>query len=85
MSTAMKALVTRQRRDLLNVRRRNLLDAIRAEGGMWRTGDVVRLYRANGWGCCRSTARGDLQYLTRRGLLAEHGPEDARWYTAVTQ
>lgn len=78
----MASLVQRQRHDVLNDRRRNLLDTIQAQGAVWRTGDVVRLYRANGWGCCRSTARGDLQYLTRRGLLTEHGPTEDRWYTA---
>ena len=81
----MAALVARQRRDMLNTRRRNLLDAIRKQGGVWKSGDVFRLYRANAWGCCWSTARHDLQYLTRRGLLAEHGPVQDRWYTAVTR
>jgi hypothetical protein len=81
----MKSLVTRQRRDALNQRRRNLLDTIRAQGGVWRTGDVVRVYRANGWGCCRSTARHDLAFLARHGLLVEHGPENDRRYTAATR
>ena len=85
MTTAMKSLVTRQRRDALNQRRRNLLDTIRAQGGVWRTGDVVRVYRANGWGCCRSTARHDLAFLARHGLLVEHGPENDRRYTAATR
>lgn len=85
MTTAMKSLVTRQRRDALNARRRNLLDTIRAEGGVWRTGDVVRVYRANGWGCCRSTARHDLAFLARHGFLVEHGPENDRRYTAATR
>jgi hypothetical protein len=67
-----------------NDRRCHLLAEIRRRSGAWRTGDVVRLYRANGWGCCRSTARGDLQFLARHGFLAEHGPENDRWYTAVT-
>ena len=82
MSAAMKTLVSRQQTAVLNQRRRNLLTVIREQGGVWRTGDVVRLYRAQGWGCCRSTARGDLQYLARQGFLVEHGPEDGRWYTA---
>jgi hypothetical protein len=45
----------------------------------------MRLYRANGWGCNRSTARGDLQFLARQGFLTEHGPDNDRWYTAVTR
>ena len=76
----MAALVRRQRAAVLNTRRHNLLTAIQAEGGVWKTGDVMRLYRANGWGCCRTTARGDLQYLARHGLLREHGLADTRWY-----
>jgi len=81
----MKQLVARQQRDGLNARRRNLLDTIREHGGVWRTGDVVRVYRANGWGCCRSTARHDLAFLARQGLLVEHGPENDRRYTAVSR
>jgi hypothetical protein len=83
VTTAMKSLVSRQRRDVLNRRRRNLLDTIRDEGGVWRTGDVVRVYRANGWGCCRSTARHDLAFLARHGLLVEHGADNDRRYTEV--
>lgn len=85
MTTVMRSLVTRQQRDALNTRRRNLYDTIRTQGGVWRTGDVVRLYQANGWGCNRSTARGDLQFLERRGLLAGHGADNDRRYTAVTR
>lgn len=76
----MATLVRRQRAAVLNQRRRNLLAVVEAEGGVWKTGDVVRLYRDTGWGCCRTTARGDLQYLARWGLLREHGPSEDRWY-----
>lgn len=62
-------------------RRRQLLTALRQEIGPIRTGDVMRLYRENGWGPNRSTARNDLQYLARQGVLIEHGPECDRWYT----
>jgi hypothetical protein len=81
----MAALVARQRRDMLNTRRRNLLTVIRIERGVWRTGDVVRLYRDTGWGCNRATARHDLQFLARQGLLVEHRLNDDRWYKAVTR
>jgi Fe2+ or Zn2+ uptake regulation protein len=81
----MRELVARQQRDGLNARRRNLLDTITARGGVWKAGDVMRLYRANGWGCCRSTARHDLQFLARQGLLVEHGADNDRRYTAVTR
>ncbi|MEH0586165.1 hypothetical protein QA942_19590 [Streptomyces sp. B21-106] len=82
MTAAMKALVSRQKQAVLHRRRAQLLAVIEAEGGVWKTGDVMRLYQANGWGCCRSTARGDLQYLARHGYLTEHGLNDGRWYTA---
>ena len=85
MTTAMRSLVTRQQRDALNQRRRNLLDTIREQPGTWKAGAVMRLYQANGWGCNRSTARHDLQFLARQGFLTEHGPDNDRWYTAVTR
>ncbi|WP_069769732.1 hypothetical protein [Streptomyces sp. LUP30] len=80
MSTAMKALVHRQKQAVLHRRRRQLLSVIEEQGGVWKTGDVMRLYRENGWGCCRSTARGDLQVLARQGFLVEHGMVNDRRY-----
>lgn len=80
MTAVMKALVHRQKRDTLHSRRRQLLAVIEEQGGVWKTGDVVRLYRENGWGCCRSTARGDLQLLARQGFLIEQGPDNERTY-----
>ncbi|NUQ95336.1 MAG: hypothetical protein HOY79_01800 [Streptomyces sp.] len=62
-------------------RRARLLDDIRQRPREVRTGEVMRLYRANGWGPSRATARHDLQYFARRGVLIEHGPEDDRHYT----
>ncbi|MFI0233093.1 DeoR family transcriptional regulator [Streptomyces sp. NPDC017086] len=62
-------------------RRARLLDAIRQEPHEVRTGEVMALYRAHGWGPSRTTARRDLQYLARHGQLAEHGSEDDRFYT----
>lgn len=76
----MAALVTRQKRAVLHPRRARLLAVIETDGGVWRTGEVMRLYRANGWGCNRSTARADLQWLARHGYLREHGLSDTRWY-----
>ena len=76
----MKELITRQRRDGLNARRRHLLTVIEERGGVWKAGAVMRLYRADGWGCQRSTARHDLQFLARQGFLREHGLDNGRWY-----
>jgi hypothetical protein len=81
----MRSLVTRQQRDALNQRRRNLYDTIRDQPGEWKAGAVMRLYRANGWGCNRATARHDLQFLERRGLLVGHGPDNDRRYTAASR
>ncbi|MEV6180140.1 hypothetical protein [Streptomyces sp. NPDC052015] len=67
-----------------NQRRCRLLAEMRRDVREWRTGDVVRLYRANGWGCCRSTARHDLAFLARDGYLTEHGTKDDRRYTVTT-
>lgn len=62
-------------------RRARLLDAIGEQPGEVRTGEVMALYRANGWGPSRTTARRDLQYLARHGHLTEHGPVNDRSYT----
>ena len=60
-------------------RRRSLLTAIRAEGGDWPTGRAHRLYKA--LGCPnRRTAKLDLRYWARRGLLIEEGPANGRTY-----
>jgi len=80
MSAAMKALVRRQKHDALHLRRRQLLTVMEEQGGVWKTGDVACLYRERGWGCCRSTARGDLQFLARHGFLTEYGPDNDRAY-----
>jgi hypothetical protein len=79
----MAALVDRQRRDALHPRRAQLLTVIEEQGGVWKTGDVMCLYRQNGWGVCRTTARKDAQHLARHGFLIEHGPENDRSYRAV--
>lgn len=79
----MAALVDRQRVSVENQRRQNLLTVLREDGGVWKTGEVARLYRERGWGVCRTTARKDLQHLARRGLLVEYGPDNDRSYRAV--
>jgi hypothetical protein len=61
-------------------RRRRLLAEIRRTGHI-TTGQAHAFYRATGWGRCRTTARKDLQRLTRDGVLTEHGPDNARTYT----
>ena len=45
------------------------------------TGQAHAFYRATGWGPCRTTARKDLQYYARRGVLVERGPAEDRSYT----
>lgn len=62
------------------LRRRRLLAAIRAEGGVWSTGRAHALYRALGYGPNRRTARLDLHYWTRCGVLIEEGPANGRTY-----
>lgn len=62
-------------------RRTRLLAALREQVGPIRTGQVMQLYRANGWGPSRTTARRDLQHLARQGVLNEHGDDSDRWYT----
>lgn len=64
----------------LKDRRHRLLTVLRQQDGPIRTGDVMRLYRQQGWGPSRTTARRDLQFLARRGLLVEHGPLSDRRY-----
>lgn len=61
-------------------RRRALLTEIRRVGGRITSGEAHRFYRATGWGPCRSTARADLKYYTRRGVLTVCGPANGRAY-----
>ncbi|NEB92392.1 hypothetical protein [Streptomyces bauhiniae] len=56
------------------------MQAIRRHSGPIRTGEVMALYRAHGWGPSRATARKDLQYLARRGRLTEDGAINNRSY-----
>lgn len=62
-------------------RRRSLLKEIRRIGGRITTGQAHAFYQATGHGPCRITARKDLQYWTRRGVLVQRGPDNGRLYT----
>lgn len=62
-------------------RRRALLAEIRRIGGRITSGQAHAFYRATGHSPCRSTARADLKYYTRRGVLAARGPDNGRTYT----
>ena len=46
----------------------------------WTTARAWHLYRSHGIPQ-RRTARRDLHRLTTEGVLTEHGPADARFYT----
>jgi hypothetical protein len=61
-------------------RRRALLAEIRRIGGRITTSQAHAFYRATGHGPCRSTARADLKYYTRRGVLVVCGPANDRAY-----
>lgn len=61
-------------------RRRALLREIRVQGGLWPTGRAHALYQACGYGPNRRTAKLDLRYWARRGLLIETGPTNQRGY-----
>ncbi|WP_200309136.1 hypothetical protein [Streptomyces adelaidensis] len=67
--------------DRIRTRRRQLLAEIRREGGRYTTGQAHAFYRATGWGPCRTTARKDLQWWARHGVLVERGPANGRAYS----
>lgn len=62
-------------------RRRQLLKEIRRIGGRITTGQAHAFYQATGHGPCRITARKDLAYWTRRGVLIARGPDERRAFT----
>ena len=70
--------------DQITTRRRRLLAEIRRTGGRYTTGQAHAFYQATGWGPCRTTARKDLQWWTRRGVLVECGPVNNRSYGTTT-
>lgn len=65
-------------------RRRALLAEIRRIGGRITSGQAHAFYRATGWGPCRSTARADLKYYVRRGVLTCCGSDNTRAF-ALTE
>ena len=67
--------------DVERTRRRALLAEIRRVGGHITTGEAHRFYRATGHSPCRTTARHDLAYWARRGVLTQRGPDERRAYT----
>lgn len=69
--------------DQITLRRSRLLEEIQRVGGQYTTGDAHRFYRATGYGPCRTTARKDLQWWTRRGVLIATGTADTRGYRAA--
>lgn len=66
-------------------RRRALLHEIRRTGGAWTSGMAWAFYRNQQLAPCRNTARLDLAYLARSGLLVQRGRDDARTYTLAPQ
>ncbi|WP_369213896.1 hypothetical protein [Streptomyces flavofungini] len=63
----------------LTERQRQLLETLRAEGGIVQAGRVHNLNRRLG-APKRTTARRDLDALHRHGLLIQGGSEDHRFY-----
>lgn len=63
----------------LTARQRHLLDELRADGGVVRTGRVHAVNRRLG-APKRTTARHDLATFHRAGLLIQGGADDHRYY-----
>ncbi|MCB5168050.1 hypothetical protein LG634_24885 [Streptomyces bambusae] len=68
----------RTRRDELRLAALRQLFA--QQPGPLTTGQVWTYYRAHGLATCRTTARRDLEQLTREGLLTQLGPDNDRSY-----
>ncbi|MGW5123218.1 hypothetical protein ACWEQ7_03980 [Streptomyces sp. NPDC004069] len=63
-------------------RRAALLRAVRAEGGRWKSGRVIRLYQQLGYGVVsQGTASRDLRALRAAGLLRRHVKPGVTYYT----
>ncbi|MFI8535442.1 hypothetical protein ACIGMX_34995 [Streptomyces aquilus] len=63
-------------------RRAALWQAIQKEGGRWKSGRALRLYRSLGY--CRigkSTASHDLKVLRAAGHLVQHDEDGVRYFT----
>ncbi|GAA3851841.1 hypothetical protein GCM10023084_02570 [Streptomyces lacrimifluminis] len=67
--------------DVERARRRALLKEIRRTGGRITTGQAHAFYQATGHGPFRNTARKDLAYWARRGVLIARGPDEKRAFT----
>lgn len=61
------------------------LNTIRSYPGKWSAGRLHKVRRRTGGPVQRGTARRDLAELARRGHLAEHGPDDGRYFTLNTR
>lgn len=62
-----------------------LLDTIRTRPSVrWTTSRVQDIRRLTSGATQRGTASRDLQELTSRGHLVQHGPRDGRFYTLRT-
>lgn len=62
-------------------RRAALLRVIKAEGGKWKTGRVIRLYRRLGYGPVgKQRASQDLKALRAAGHLVQHDVDGARFF-----
>jgi hypothetical protein len=71
---------------LFEWRRRNLLAAIREEGGEWTTGRVKQLYRRHLTGhIYRHNIRRDLAHLHAEGHLDRHDSKSHRYYTLSSE
>ncbi|MFJ6073644.1 hypothetical protein ACIQFU_22855 [Streptomyces sp. NPDC093065] len=63
-------------------RRAQLLYAMAAQGGHWKSGTVVRWYKANGYqGLGIPAARRDLATLRDRGHIHQHDNAGCRFFT----
>ncbi|CAL9303072.1 hypothetical protein [Streptomyces sp. SudanB91_2054] len=65
-------------------RRARLLAEI-SKGGRWKSGDVVRWYKANDLRLGIHVARRDLKALRESGALAQHDQKGVRFYTLARQ
>ena len=66
---------------IVRQRRAALLRAIKAEGGRWKTGRAIRLYRRLGYGPVgKHRASQDLKALRAAGHLIQHDRDGVRYF-----
>lgn len=66
---------------IIRQRRAALLRTIRAEGGRWKTGRAIRLYRRLGYGPVgKQRASQDLKSLRAAGHLIQHDRDGVRYF-----